>query len=123
MNIKILTIIFCSVIVVFVLYKLYNNDKFIEHFGVLEKMKNISKKKKKEKFSNTDSKKKTTFDDLIKTTEKMSLENNSMEDIYKKLQEYKDSFNKDKFKNNSKNTAESLEKFQLYKDKFFEIFK
>ena len=129
MNIKILTIIFCSGLVIFVLYKLYNNDKFIEHFGVLEKMKNISKKKKKEKekgkdkFSNTDSKKKTTFDDLIKTTENISSDHNSLENMYTKIQNYKDSFNKVKFKNNSKSTAESLEKFTLYKEQFFNIFK
>lgn len=122
MNTKLLTIILCSVLVFFVFYKLYNNDKFIEHFGVLEKMKNISKKKKKNKFSDIKSKKTTTFDDLITKTENMS-NNNSIENFSKKLREYKDSFNGAKFKNDSKSTAESLEKFALYKEKFFEIFK
>ena len=41
----------------------------------------------------------------------------------KDLYSYKQSFNKEKFKNNSKNTRESLEKFALYKEKFFELFK
>jgi len=39
------------------------------------------------------------------------------------LNNYYNSFNKEKFNNNSKNTAESFEKFSLYKEKFFEIFK
>lgn len=122
MNTKLLTIILCSVLVIFVFYKLYNNDKIIEHFGVLEKMKNISKKKKKNKFSDIKSKKTTTFDDLITKTENMS-NNNSIANFSKKLREYKDSFNSAKFKNDSKSTAESFEKFALYKEKFFEIFK
>ena len=56
MNTKLLVILFCSVLVSFVLYKLYINDNknsnsninsIVEHFGVLEKMKNMSNIKKK----------------------------------------------------------------------------
>ena len=36
--------------------------------------------------------------------------------------DYKKSFSKEKFKNNSKNTSESIEKFAFYKQKFYEIF-
>ena len=43
--------------------------------------------------------------------------------MYNKLADYKESFNKEKFKNNSKNTAESFEKFAFYKEQFFNIFK
>ena len=39
------------------------------------------------------------------------------------LNKYYQSFNKEKFKNNSKDTRESFEKFALYKEKFFELFK
>ena len=128
MNIKLITIIFCSILVLFVLYKLYNKDKFqIEHFGVLEKMKNITKKNKKNqnkaKFSNIKSNKTTTFDDIIKMTENIDPDKYSIENMYKKLEDYKASFNKEKFKNNSKSTAESFEKFAFYKEQFFNIFK
>ena len=137
MNTKLLVILFCSVLVSFVLYKLYINDNknsknsnynnIIEHFGIIEKMKNISKNKtknqKKQKFSNTNSKKKATFDDLFKATEHMDPERYSLNNMFSGLSEYKESFNKAKFKNNSKNTAEAFEKFALYKEQFFNIFK
>ena len=41
----------------------------------------------------------------------------------KELIKYYRSFNKEKFKNNSKSTSESFEKYSLYKEKFFELFK
>ena len=128
MNIKLITIIFCSALVLFVLYKLYNKDNLqIEHFGVLEKMKNITKTKKinqkKDKFSNIKSNKTTTFDDIIKMTENIDPDKYSIENMYNNLIDYKSSFNKEKFKNNSKNTAESFEKFAFYKEQFFNIFK
>ena len=128
MNIKLITIIFCSALVLFIFYKLYNTYNFqIEHFGVLEKMKNITKNKKtnqkKAKFSNIKSNKTTTFDDIIKITENIDPDKYSIENMYNKLADYKESFNKEKFKNNSKNTAESFEKFAFYKEQFFNIFK
>ena len=125
MNIKLLVILFISVLLLFVLYKLYYNDNYIEHFGVLEKMKNISKtkiKQKKEKFANT-IKKKATFDDLFKATENMDPNRYSRQSIFNNVSEYKESFNKEIFKNNSKTTAEAFEKFSLYKEQFFNIFK
>jgi|688.fasta_scaffold1024446_1 hypothetical protein len=126
MNSKFVAILFCIILVCFVLYKLYINENTIEHFGILEKMKNNSKQKKekqkKEKFSNTKSSK-STFDDLFKATEHMKPDNYTIDNMYKKIYEYKDSFNKEKFKNNSKTTAESFEKFAFYKDQFFNIFK
>ena len=125
MNIKLLVILFISVLLLFVLYKLYYNDNFIEHFGVLEKMKNISKRKiknRKEKFANT-IKKKASFDDLFKATENMDPNRYSMTSIFNNLSDYKESFNKEKFKNNSKTTAEAFEKFSFYKEQFFNIFK
>jgi hypothetical protein len=128
MNIKLLTIIFCSALVLFIVYKLYNKDNLqIEHFGVLEKMKNINKKKKTNKktakFANIKSNKSTTFDDIISITETIDPNKYSIDNMYKNLSDYKSSFNKEKFKNNSKSTAESFEKFAFYKEQFFNIFK
>lgn len=128
MNIKTYIIIFCCILVFFVLYKLYNKDNLqIEHFGVLEKMKNINKKKKtnqkKDKFSNIKSNKTTTFDDIISITENIDPNKYSIDNMYKNLSDYKESFNKEKFKNNSKSTAESFEKFAFYKEQFLNIFK
>jgi hypothetical protein len=131
MNTKLLFIIFFSALVLFILYKLYNKDNngnnILEHFGVLEKMKNISKQKKdkqkKDKFSNITSNKKSTFDDIIKASENMDPDKISINNIFNKISEYKQSFDKVKFKNNSKTTAEAFEKFGLYKEQFYNIFK
>ena len=76
-------------------------------------------KSKSSKFSNTG----TTFDDLLKQTEKMDPDKYTLANMRKTILDYNNSFKKEKFKNNSKNTSESLEKFSLYKEKFFEIFK
>ena len=64
----------------------------------------------------------TTFDDLLNETEFMDPERLSLESMQKDLANYSNSFKKEKFKNNSKSTAESFEKFGFYKEKFFEIF-
>ena len=133
MNTKLLFIIFFSSLVLFILYKLYNKDNnrnngnnILEHFGILEKMKNISKQKKnkqkKDKFSNITSNKKATFDDIIKASENMDPDKISINNIFSNISEYKQSFDKAKFKNNSKTTAEAFEKFGLYKEQFFNIF-
>lgn len=76
-------------------------------------------KSKSSKFSNSG----TTFDDLLKQTEKMDPDKYTLANMRKTISDYNNSFKKEKFKNNSKNTSESLEKFSLYKEKFFEIFK
>ena len=76
-------------------------------------------KSKSSKFSNSG----TTFDDLLKQTEKMDPDKYTLANMRKTILDYNNSFKKEKFKNNSKNTSESLEKFSLYKEKFFEIFK
>ena len=44
-----------------------------------------------------------------------------MGDFMTKFNNYKKSFNKENFKNNSKNMGEAFKKFSLYKKKFFEI--
>jgi hypothetical protein len=64
-----------------------------------------------------------TIDEVIERSEKLNTSKLSMEYIKKELSDYYESFNKEKFANNSENTRESLEKFKLYKDKLFEIFK
>ena len=144
---KIILIILCTILVfiVYNLYKTSNDDNYknIENFSIL---KGLNNKKKKNNNSNTNSddndndnndkldfknslrklkskKTGTTFDDLFKATEDMDPEKISFENMKNDLFKYNNSFKKEKFKNNSKNTAESFEKFNLYKEKFFEIFK
>ena len=47
----------------------------------------------------------------------------TMHDLVGYFKLNKNEAQKEKFKNNSKNTAESFEKIYFYKDKFFDIFK
>ena len=142
---QILFCIFC-VILVLIIYNLYkscntiSNYENIENFSILEDLNNNSDKKKKKKKNNNDNddnildfkksikslkskKTGTTFDDLFKAAEDMKPEKLSMTHMLKELSKYNDSFKKEKFNNNSKNTAESLEKFKFYKEQFFNIFK
>jgi len=65
----------------------------------------------------------STFDDLINASEKINPDKYTLENIRKTVADYSNSFKKEKFKNDSKSTAEAFEKFSLYKEKFFEIFK
>jgi hypothetical protein len=142
-------IIILFIILFLIVYNLYKNDKLhndinIEHFSVLNK---LNKKKKKSNFINTNTnnnnnnntnknlnsnkylnslksnKSGITFEDLLKASEKLNTKKISFENIGEQISKYNNSFYKEKFKNNSKNTSESFEKFSLYKEKFFEIFK
>ena len=124
MNGKLFIIIFCSALTLFIFYKLYTKDSIIlEHFGSLEKMKNIKQKNKQKKqgFKNV-SKKKATFDDLYTSAENLHPEKYTVNNIKKSFIDYKNSFNKEKFKSKSNSTAEAFEKFAHYKEKFYEIF-
>uniref|UniRef100_A0A6C0EYL0 Uncharacterized protein n=1 Tax=viral metagenome TaxID=1070528 RepID=A0A6C0EYL0_9ZZZZ len=96
-----------------------NSDKSDNSDSKKNKIFNDYFKSKSSKFSNTG----TTFDDLLKQTEKMDPDKYTLANMRKTISDYNNSFKKEKFKNNSKNTSESLEKFSLYKEKFFEIFK
>ena len=136
-------VIFLCIILVSIIYNLYKNDneKFIEHFGVLDKIKKNKKNstknnKKKENYEDTPdiskyhksvralkTKSGTTFEDLLKAGEAIDTSKFSIEAMKNDLYLYNKSFSKEKFKNNSKNTRESFEKFALYKEKFFELFK
>jgi hypothetical protein len=106
-----------------------NTTNQIENFESV-----LNKLKSKEKFNDTSSfkkkgnnaklkKNKVTFEDLLKETEDMDPEKYSVSNIKNNFFKYINSFNKDKFKNISGTTTESLEKFSYFKDKFFEIFK
>ena len=139
------------IIIIYKLYmKDYNSDNYIEENfeSSLKKLKiksksNNNKNNKNNNNNNTSTKSNfedlkniypksilalkstktnTTFEDLLKATEKMNPDKYSIANMSKSLSEYKNSFNKEKFSNNSKNTAESFEKFALYKQKFMEIF-
>lgn len=123
---------FFFIIIIIVLYKLYKSDNHnnIESFSVINKLNNISKKRNNNKNKNKDNKNKNnkestknSIDELIKKTESIDPNSFTFEKLKEDIVKYSNSFKKDKFKNNSKNTAESFEKFALYKEKLFEIFK
>jgi hypothetical protein len=101
------------------------------------------KKKRKEKFLDSDddtdknsltrrvfnnvssykSDNKYTIDDVITRSERLKTDKMSMDYIKKEIVDYYNSFKKEKFANTSSDTREALNKFPLYKEKFFEIFK
>ena len=150
-------VIFLCIILVSIIYNLYKNDydnnnknenenqneseTFLEHFGILDKIKKNKKKSnknnnKKENYTDTPdmskyhktvralkSKNGATFEDLLKAGEAIDTSKLSIEAMKNELYLYNKSFSKEKFKNNSQNTRESFEKFALYKEKFFELFK
>lgn len=64
-----------------------------------------------------------TIDDVIERSERLKTNKMSMDYIKNELMKYYNSFKKEKFANNSPSTREALNKFPLYKEKFFEIFK
>ena len=139
MNKKQILYFVLSIILFFIVYNLYKtcNNKNNEYFDNIEnfksKLEGFKKKNNKNKNNNNDSKKLikkmksktsgTTFDELFKATEDMDSDKFSISNMQKELSKYYDSFKKEKFKNNSKSTAESFEKFAFYKEQFFNIFK
>ena len=130
LNAKIAIISIISIIMLAIGYNLYKKDllitKDIENFessiNKLSKNKTASSKTLSKKLIKP-KKQKSSFDDLLKATEDMHPEKYTPTNIQKEVTDYIRSFKTEKFKNNSKNTAESFEKFALYKAKFFEIFK
>ena len=144
-------VIFLCIILFLIAYNLYKNDNdnskdydnnnYFEHFGILDKIKKKKRNKEnfkdtKEKYDNTNSlkyhksirnlkskKTGTTFEDILKSSEEIKPQKLTIESMKNELNKYYQSFNKEKFKNNSKDTRESFEKFALYKEKFFELFK
>ena len=149
---KMKQLLFCilCVIVLCIIYNLYktsNTNYSIENFeSILKGLNNNNSNKKKKKNNNNsdnnDNKDKknifnfkksfnklksektgTTFDDLFKATENMDTSKLSFSNMTEELSKYYDSFDKTKFKNNSKSSAESFDKFKLYKEQFFNIFK
>ena len=131
-NTKLLIIGVICIIVIIIVYKLHKNDsRQIESFeSILNKLSTKNNKKKnntsksKSKFTNinNDSKHQYTLDDVFKASENLDPDKYSLDNMSKDLTDYKKSFKTNKFKNDSKTTAESFAKFALYKEKFFEIF-
>jgi len=122
---KVFIILLFIIILIIISYKLYNNNKsntYIENFSSLKKLKKKSKNTFKN-VSNKNEKQDATFNDLMKKSEAFSKEKDKLASFTDTIEKYKKSFNNKKFKNNSKNTAESFEKFALYKEKFFDLFK
>lgn len=119
-------IIIFLLILIIIFYKLNNTDTN-DFFNTLENFSNLNKlKNNKKNYSNNTkkNKKKTkyTFDDVITMSETLHPEKYTITNIKNELIKYYNSFNKEKFNNNSKDSAEALDKFKLYKQKFFEIF-
>ena len=100
------------------LTKLKNSNKNSRKTNKFNNVKNNNKSNK-----NNKGKTKYTFDDVITMSEELHPEKYTIDNIKNEVMKYANSFKKEKFKNNSKDTAEALEKFALYKEKFFEIFK
>jgi len=123
------------IIIIIFAIKIYKtvreNTNQIENFeSVLNKLKS----KSKENFNDTSifkkqggktklKKSKVTFEDLIKDAEDIDPEKYTVSNIKNSFFKYVNSFNKEKFKNVSGTTTESLDKFSYFKNKFFEIFK
>ena len=93
----------------------YNNKDSVEHFKSI--LNNFNSKKTKSNL-----KKKVTFEDILKESEELDPSKYTVSNIKKSFFTYINSFSKDKFKNVSGTTHESLEKFSYFKDKFFDIF-
>ena len=126
-NLRVAILIAIIVILIIIIYKYNENNKYnnIENFSVLKKLK---KKKSKNNFDNVLEKTKNndkniTFDELMKQSEDFKKQKDKIPNFADSIINYKNSFKQKKFKNNSETTAEAFEKFALYKDKFFEIFK
>jgi len=131
--------IFVIVIIIFLikLYKIIkgtypgkysgNDNEYTEHFeSILNKLKSNSNNNDtssfKKKGKTIQLKKKVSFEDLIKETEDIDVNKHKLYNLKNSFFKYIESFNKDKFKNVSGTTSESLEKFTYFKEKFFEIF-
>lgn len=84
---------------------------------------NTGKSGKRNTHVNSDSR--YTIDDVIDRSEKLErgISKISTDNLKTQAIDYYKSFKKEKFSASSGSTAEALDKFKLYKEKFFEIFK
>lgn len=122
-----LYILLLIILLIIIVYKLYTTSSYqIEHFeSVLSRLRSSKKDKKDNikvdtKINKTN--KSETFDNIMKRSEDFKKQKDNMGDFMSSFNKFKNSFTKEKFKNNSKSTGEALKKFSLYKTKFFEIF-
>jgi hypothetical protein len=109
----------------------YSNDNIENFESVLNKLKTSKNKILGERFENVSNSKnknkaklktKLTFDDLVKETETIDPSKYTISSLKKSFFTYVNSFKKEKFKNTTGTTTEALEKFDYFKEKFFEIF-
>lgn len=130
--------ILAIVIIAFIIKLFQNTDNTdnIEHFqSILKKLKttsnnserfdnvNINVSSSKENKRKSKIKSKLTFDDLVKETEDIDPSKYTISSLKNGLFSYVNSFKKEKFKNTTGTTTEALEKFDYFKEKFYEIFK
>jgi len=125
------------IIIIIFAIKLYKTarENNVENTNQIENFESVlNKLKSKENFNDTSifkkqgnktklKKSKITFEDLIKDEEDIDPEKYTVSNIKNSFFKYVNSFNKEKFKNVSGTTTESLDKFSYFKNKFFEIFK
>jgi len=125
------------IIIIIFAIKLYKTarENNVENTNQIENFESVlNKLKSKENFNDTSifkkqgnktklKKSKITFEDLIKDAEDIDPEKYTVSNIKNSFFKYVNSFNKEKFKNVSGTTTESLDKFSYFKNKFFEIFK
>ena len=139
-------VIFAFIIKLYQTYQHNNNTNLdtydnIEHFeSILNKLKKTSNNNNAgERFENVPNsissskthknkgkiklKSKLTFDDLVKETEDIDPSKYTISSMKNGFFTYVNSFKKEKFKNTTGTTTEALEKFDYFKEKFFEIFK
>ena len=133
--------ILAIVIIAFIIKLFQNTDNTdytdnIEHFqSILKKLKttsnnserfdnvNVNVSSSKENKRKSKIKSKLTFDDLVKETEDIDPSKYTISSLKNSLFSYVNSFKKEKFKNTTGTTTEALEKFDYFKEKFYEIFK
>ena len=107
-----------GLITLIILFKLYFKNTPINE-GFLSVIKKLKKGKNK---SVKRSKGKLTFEDVMKEAEEIDHEKYTINNLKSNFFDYVDSFKKEDFKNVTGTTNEALDKFKIFKDKFFEIF-
>jgi hypothetical protein len=118
-----------SLVIIYKLVKSNTSTNNVEGFqSIINKFKNSQKNNSQQNKKNNKNaikikKSKLTFDDIVKEAEEMDPGHYTVDNIKKDFFNYIESFRKAKFENVTGTTNEALDKFSLFKDKFFEIFR
>ena len=114
-----LYILLLIIVFVIIVYKIYTKSQDqIENFeSVLSKLSSSSSKKNKKDKKDKKSKSET-FDNIMKRSEDLTKKKDNMGDFMTKFNNYKKSFNKEKFKNIVKVWEKHLKNFLYIKKSF-----